>query len=103
MFEGSAFGFTALTTLHIVPVDNGSKFEIYHGRPYEEFGPDDIILQKKLANTAAAAFAEVIADEIQTGRVEPDQVEVNKAPKKVFGRSNLAAVRFASILFKDHR
>jgi hypothetical protein len=75
-FEGFAFDFTALSTLRIVPVVGGSNFEIYRGRSYEVFGPDDITLQQKLANTA---------------------------PKIVFSRPDVAAGRFASILFKDHR
>lgn len=100
-FEGSAFGITSLTTVRIVPAEGGSRFEIYNGRPYEEYDDEIITLQQELTDSAVATFAKVIADEIQAGRIDPDQRDADAAQKTGFGRPDVAKGRFGDISIKD--
>jgi hypothetical protein len=96
-FEGTAFGFTALTTVRIVPAEGGSRFEIYNGPPYGEYDDERIARQQQFANAAVTAFAKIIAEEIQAGRIDPDQTDADAAQKTGFGRPDVAQGRFANI------
>jgi len=100
-FEGSAFGTTALTTLRIVPVEGGSRFELYNGRPYENHSKETTARQQELAEIAVISFAKIIVDEIKAGRIDPSQDDVKTAQKTEFSRPEVAKGRFGAISIED--
>lgn len=97
-FTSSAFGFTAMSTQRVVATENGSRFEIYNGRPNEPYDEKDLAFQQELAQKSAATFAKVIAEEIEAGRIDPDQVQATAAAKEAFGRPGVADGPYAKLL-----
>jgi hypothetical protein len=96
-FEGTAFGITSLTTLRIVPVEGGSRFEIYNGPPYGPFDEEIVPRQQKLNEASVATFAQVIAEEIEAGRIDPNEWESESALKADFRRPGVAKGRFGKM------
>ena len=99
-FESKAFGFTALTTLRVVATEGGSRYETYNGRPNEAFDEDDVAFQQEIAEKSVAAFARVIAEEIEAGHIEPSQSQATAARKEEFGRPDVAEGQYAALLDK---
>ena len=99
--EGTAFGITSLTTVRIVPVEGGSRFEIYNGPPYEEYADETIAQQQQFADRGVANFAKVIAEKIEAGSIEPAQIDGAAADKNRFGRPDVAKGRFGNMSITD--
>ena len=95
--EGTAFGVTALTTVRVVPVEGGSRFEVLNGVPFEEVDEKLIKRQQQIAEQSVAFFANLIAEEIKAGRIDPEQSRAVEASKTEFNRPEVSRGRFANL------
>ena len=97
-FQSAAFGFTAISTQRIVATENGSRFEIYNGRPNELHNDDDLAFQQEIAERSVATFAKVIGQEIEAGRIDPNQSQAAAASREEFGRPEVAEGKYGNLL-----
>jgi hypothetical protein len=97
-FQSKAFGFTAISTQRVVATENGSRFEVYNGRPNEPYDEDDVRFQQKLAERSAATFVKVISEEIAAGRIDPNLSQAAASSREAFSRPAVADGRFGRLL-----
>jgi hypothetical protein len=101
--HSKAFGRSSLVTMRISAVEGGSTFEILYGLPT----PDDPAAEMDFAEVAAfsqkggeeavARFAQIIAEEIESGLITPDQFELTQFRKEELRRPGVSKGRYGQL------
>ena len=102
--EAKAFGRTSLITIRITAEEGGSTLEMLYGLPTQ----DDPVAAFDLAELVAfsqeggeeamARFAQIIAEDIESGLINPDLFEQTRVQKESLRRPGVSKGRFGRVV-----
>jgi hypothetical protein len=102
--EAKAFGLTSLITMRFTAVEGGSNFEILYGLPtpedpLEEFDLAQVVaFSKEGGDETVARFAQIIAEDIESGLIHPDQFEQTRVQKDSLKRPGVSKGRYGQLI-----
>jgi len=101
--EAQAFGLLFLIPLRITAVEGGSTFEIFYGTPtpINLAGEIDMVevvaFSQQGGDDTVARFAEIIAEDINSGLINPAHFDQNQAEKGSLRRPGVSAGRYGKL------
>ena len=102
--EAKAYGRTSLITMRMTAAEGGSNFEILYGLPTaddpsEEFDlAQAVAFSKEIGDETVARFAQIIAEDIESGLINPDQFELTQVQKDSLKRPGVSKGRYGQLV-----
>jgi Protein of unknown function (DUF2652) len=89
--EFLAYGVKYLITLGFDPVEGRTRFSVLFGKPFAEVPDEMRAMFQPYAQHTAQRFAEIVAEEIAAGRIQPEQLEALAGKKGDYLRASVSA------------